>query len=273
MDDMLRQYEDQGYIGPYAAFTESEMQEIIPAVRAEMDRQTTLPGWRNRHFDWDLARRITTAPAIVERLVDIMGPDLILWRTNFFDVPVKQGLPWHQDEYHTLLSDPFNHITAHLAITEASPENCLLIIPGSHRFSKDSMEAEGFRHFEHGQVEQKLGTPRYRRVIGNSPEPVQLILKPGEFIVFHPSLMHGSADFLTGPRPKPSLLTRVKNRLTGSRQRNEAPAPNRLAFGLRATVPDNRVLPAAFAETLPREDHCVVLHGDNTTGLNETPDW
>ncbi len=48
LDDMLRQYGDQGFIGPYAAFDAAEMRDISTAVRAEIEPQTALPGWRNR---------------------------------------------------------------------------------------------------------------------------------------------------------------------------------------------------------------------------------
>lgn len=275
MDDMIGQYADQGYIGPLVAFTPEQIAEIIPQIKADMAKQSSLPGWRNRHLDWDIAKQLTRAPAIVDAMATLLGSELLVWRTNFFIVSPNKGLPWHQDEYNSLLSDPVNHITAHLAITEAKEDNCLMIIPGSHKYTHVNMRDEGFEHIEGGYIESRLGTPRYRRIPGRAPEPVRILLKPGEFIIFHPSMMHGSADNLNVAPRKPSLLKRVINKL--ARASNERPpaqsvAPDRLAFGVRATVPDNKVLPAAFAETLPRIDKCVVLTGNNS-GSNEVTDW
>jgi hypothetical protein len=271
MDDMTRQYADQGYVGPFTAFTPEEMQTIIPQVSEDMAKQTELQGWRNRHLEWKLAHDLTFAPAIVDTMAKLLGPNLLVWRSNFFVVSPNKGLPWHQDEYNSLLEDPINHITAHLAITEAAENNCLMIIPGSHKYKHETMEDEGFEHIEQGAVEARLGTPRYRRIPGRAPEPVRILLKPGEFIVFHPSLMHGSADNLNVMPGKPSLLQRIKNKLTSSpHPQATAPGPDRLAFGIRATVPENKVLPPAFAETLPRVDKCVLLHGENLCGVNET---
>jgi chlorinating enzyme len=271
MDDIIRQYADQGYIGPLTAFTPEEMRAIIPQVEAEMAKQTELRGWRNRHLELELAQKLTFAPAIVDTMVNLLGPNLLVWRTNFFVVPPNKGLPWHQDEYNSLLQDPINHITAHLAITEATENNCLMIIPGSHKYSHETMTDEGFEHITQGNVEARLGTPRYRRTPGRAPEPVRIMLKPGQFIVFHPSLMHGSLDNLNVRAGKPSLMQRVKNKLTTPQESTATEGgPDRLAFGIRATVPENKVLPAAFAETLPRTDKCIILHGENLSGVNET---
>ena len=170
MDDMTRQYADQGYIGPLTAFTPEEMNSIGPQIAADVSSQSELRGWRNRHLDWDLARQLTTAPVIVDTMMKILSPDLLVWRSNFFLVSPNKGLPWHQDEYNSLLQDPTNHITAHLAITEATENNCLMIILGSHKFTRDSMENDGFEHIELGKVEERLGTPRYRRIPGRAPE-------------------------------------------------------------------------------------------------------
>jgi len=274
MDDMTRLYADQGYVGPLTAFTPEEMATIIPQVAADMAKQTELRGWRNRHLEWDLARRLTTAPAIVDAMKKLLAPNLLVWRTNFFVVSSGKGLPWHQDEYNSLLQDPVHHITTHLAITDAAENNCLMIIPGSHKYTRDSIEHDGFEHIEQGNVEERLGTPRYRRIAGRAPEPVRVLLKPGEFIVFHPSLMHGSSDNLNAYPPKPSLLKRLKNKLPGSgRPGTNISGPDRLAFGIRATVPENKVLPPAFAETFPRVDKCVLLSGSKTSDVNETVDW
>jgi ectoine hydroxylase-related dioxygenase (phytanoyl-CoA dioxygenase family) len=207
-------------------------------------------------------------------MTKILGPDLLVWRSNFFVVSPNKGLPWHQDEYNSLLQDPVNHITTHLAITEAAENNCLMIIPGSHKYTRENMEREGFEHIEQGNVEKRLGTPRYRRIPGRAPEPVKVLLKPGEFIVFHPSLMHGSADNINvAPQPA-SLLKRIRKKLFRPAPTPATPAqPDRLAFGIRATVPGNKVLAAAFAETLPRVDNCVLLCGEKTSDVNSTVDW
>lgn len=270
---MTRQYADQGYVGPLTAFTPREMRAIIPQVKEEMARQSELRGWRNRHLDWDVARTLTTCPAITNAMTELLGPDLLVWRSNFFVVSPNRGLPWHQDEYNSLLQDPLNHITAHLAITKATTNNCLMIIPGSHKYTRETMASHGFEHMQHNDVEARLGTPRYRRIPERAPEPVRVMLKPGEFILFHPSLMHGSADNLTSSPKKRSIAARIRNRLIRSWQRADSgPGTERIAFGIRATVPKNKVLPPAFAETLPRVDKCVLLTGANR-GENEIMDW
>ena len=47
--------------------------------------------------------RIASHPAIVQRMASMYGPELLVWRTNFFiknpsnGVAHKGEIPWHQD--------------------------------------------------------------------------------------------------------------------------------------------------------------------------------
>ena len=64
----------------------------------------------------------------------LYGPDLLLWRTNFFvKEPGAKEIPWHQDFNYWPLEPPII-ISAWIAVDAATLENsCLQIIPGSHR--------------------------------------------------------------------------------------------------------------------------------------------
>ena len=47
----------------------------------------------------------------------------------------------------------------------------------------------------------------------------------------------------------------------------------RIAMGMRVTVPGVKVLPLAFADTLPKRHGCVMLRGSNLPGVNELLPW
>ena len=51
---------------------------------------TPLHNVRNRHLDLPLVAKICRHPALVERLAALLGPDLLLWRSNFF---IQSALP------------------------------------------------------------------------------------------------------------------------------------------------------------------------------------
>jgi len=87
------------------------------------------------------------------------------------------------------------------------------------------------------------GAPNFWRDPASQLAARPMLLEPGTFFVFHPRLLHASRDVTTPDdvRPKPGEGTL------------------RIGLALRIAAADNTVLPAAFAETLPRADHAIAL--------------
>lgn len=123
-----------------------------------------------------------------------------------------------------------------------------------------------------GTDRDSYGAPNYFPSSAFSIEPVKMVLKPGQYFVFHPSIMHGSFGRIKEPYQADNDkagFTRWKPHISNFC----LPYPGRLAFAIRITVPSVRVLPAAFKETLPRIDKCVLLSGSNNGGVNELANW
>ena len=255
-----QKYRENGFIGPIKAMEPAELEGIGEQVVRELEAKNyTLAAKRNRHLDWDVAHRLATHPAIIETVARLLGPDLLLWRTNFFTGTPGRGVRWHQDEYRTLLADPGNQISLHLGITAAPPDNCVMVIPGSHLMSRDELQRRGF-NFMQGTDEDGYGAPNYWRTPASPNHPVKMVLRAGEFFAFHPLLMHGSVDATRPPeaQQRDGVVGLLWKRLAGLG--TKAPV-KRVGMGLRVTVPGNDVLPAAFAETLPRPDRVVAFAG------------
>lgn len=239
----LEQYKTFGFIGPVKAFDAQELVDLVPAILQELRHKGfSLAAVRNRHLDWDIAHRLVAAEAIAALAAQLLGPELVLWRTNFFTISAGKGLRWHQDEYRTLLADPLRQLSVHLGISEASEDNCLLLVPGSHAKTREELAEAGF----HFIADTKgYGAPNFWREADKPVGMVRMMLKPGEFFIFHPRLLHASRDLISPQEETPPVPT--------------SPLPPRVGFAIRLTVPDNEVLPAAFAETASRGDHCVRL--------------
>ncbi|MEP7207112.1 MAG: phytanoyl-CoA dioxygenase family protein [Casimicrobiaceae bacterium] len=137
-------------------------------------------------FSWlgDLVRE----SRIVDAVVDLYGPDLLCWTTNFF---IKEAnnpafVSWHQDSTYWGLSRP-DVVTAWVALTPSNRGNgAMEFIPGTHTsdqiphrdtFSKDNM-------LTRGQEVAVDVDPAQARVIE---------LEPGEMSLHHVRLVHGSA--------------------------------------------------------------------------------
>jgi NAD(P)-dependent dehydrogenase (short-subunit alcohol dehydrogenase family) len=251
-------FREQGFLGPIRIFDPAEMAEI--RVRLEQQLYQAPDGVgpdappifhvRNRHLDLPLVARLCRHPALVERVASVLGPDLLLWRSNFFNLSGKagEGLPWHQDRYLTLLAEPRTNISAQLAITEASERNCMLFIPGTHRLTRAQLRKLHGLELMPGSDGGEYGTPGYVTVGSRGRLPLfRVVMEPGQCVIFDESLLHCSS---------------VADE-----------ASPRMALAVRVTVPNVHVLPAAFAETQPLRHTCALLRGKNRPALNALAAW
>ena len=100
-------FRKQGFLGPFAAFAPEEMEDIRKVIY-ERVLPTPTPYdtyGRARYTDSETIWRLCSAPAIVDRMASIYGPDLLLWACSFFHKPPARGVeyPWHQDVTHWFL--------------------------------------------------------------------------------------------------------------------------------------------------------------------------
>jgi non-heme Fe2+,alpha-ketoglutarate-dependent halogenase len=178
---------ERGYLGPYTLMSPEEMAEIRTQIDTDIFiGEATRPARdrnHDRHLDHSAVWKLCSHPALVERVVGLIGPDLILWRTNFqMKEGGEPGVPWHQDGAYFGLQ-PCVLVSAWIAIDEATIENgCLQVIPGSHH-----------RRLPHS-------TDPNRDTFNQAIDPasidvttaVSFIMKPGEFILFNEFTAHGS---------------------------------------------------------------------------------
>ncbi|MEZ4299806.1 MAG: phytanoyl-CoA dioxygenase family protein [Polyangiaceae bacterium] len=231
----IRSFHDKGYTGPFDLLTESE----IAALRAHLvgdliqsdspwkyelhegrgfadwlfnrdeaeiaqTSQSIVPGYGrtiNRHLDDERLLSLFSRPEITKRVAQLVGPDLLLVRSNFFEVkPGSKGTQFHQastwlfDDMRESTANPENprelwQVTCWIALTDANEDNgCLVMIPGSH----DRMypliiqrSARGFdpsSPYKQGAIDFPFKSARH------DPIPV----KAGQFLLFTERVIHGS---------------------------------------------------------------------------------
>ena len=102
---------------------------------------------------------------------------------------MKSFISWHQDGKYQGW-EPYNYITAWLAITDVNEENgCMRMWSGSHK--------ENFK--EHKDTFDKDNLLTRGQTIENvsMKETVPIILKPGQLSLHHPMIVHGSGPNLS----------------------------------------------------------------------------
>jgi ectoine hydroxylase-related dioxygenase (phytanoyl-CoA dioxygenase family) len=182
----IQQFHAQGYLGPYAVCKPEEMAPI----RERIDREvlpTDGPNKRSklqcRHLDKKVVYDLVTHPAIIDRMRQLYGDDLVMWATYFFNKePGGSEIPWHQDLNYWPL-EPLLNVSAWMAIDEVTRENsCVNIIPGSHkRVIPHVKSTEGMAFGEMADMSTV-----------DMSKLVEMELKPGEFFLFNEKLLHQS---------------------------------------------------------------------------------
>ncbi len=110
----VKQYHEEGWIGPFKLISPMEMSNLSDVIQKQVFepvKQQNLEEndyFHNRHLDIQEIWELFSNPELVERAGSILGPHLVLWRSNFqFKPPLSDqkkfnygwdtSAPWHQD--------------------------------------------------------------------------------------------------------------------------------------------------------------------------------
>ena len=153
---------------------------------------------RDRHFEMPKMMRMIAHPAITDRVAQLLGPDLLVWRSQiFFKPPGNNPVGWHQTSTYMFeegFSEPLLYppdknelfmLTVWIAVDPATIENgCLKFVHGSlaegirwMRLGRD-VGFHAINYFPDYEVEQKS----VRRVE----------MKAGQVLIFSERTVHGS---------------------------------------------------------------------------------
>lgn len=238
-------FNENGYVGPF----DLDAPDLVAEARALIDeecvtRVSPVYGVLSRR-DWHLVARpifdLCAQPAIVERLAGLLGPDILLWRTQmFYKKPGDGETLWHQDynfpgPFRVPSIDPPVTITAWIALDDATIENgCVELIAGSHTEGKlETIKDAG--------TEGIFGRSyRLARPIGGGDVIAKMQIKAGQFFLFSNLTVHGSG-------PNNSDVTR-------------------LGIGARYTSTDVHVYPGVSidGQGMSLENYgCLLVRGEN----------
>ena len=287
----LKQFHENGYIGPFDLYDEEEMKQNLKELRPKListknaiynvntglsEGVTNLASY-DRHFDIPFLASHITQKKIVDKVAGILGNDVICWRTEFFPkYPGDEGTDWHQgrtfasiagDKQPQILwpDDDFGGtITVWTAFTDSTIDNgCIQFIPGTHK----TMYYDESKHVEYdskqinnaekdGLLKGFFGYDFRKFQIDPDWKPDEskaapMVMKAGQFIIFWSTLLHGSHSH--------KGLTKDM----------------RLGYAARYVPTCVRVYPYSknlneFGGTANLEDHgCVLVSGANTYDHNK----
>lgn len=256
LDELRRFYED-GFAGPFDAFPEDEIRRLGDELLERRARPCETYGFatdRDLHFESPALRAALRHPAIVERLAQILGPDLLCWRSQvFYKPPGARAIQWHQASTFIVEDylepplvppdrDQIFQVTVWVAVDPATRDNgCLQFVRGSHA-RIHTIRFGGVQGFYDADFELEFDVDPAR--------VATLEARPGQFILFSERCVHSSG---------PNLTDR-----------------NRLAFNFRVVAPDVRIYrDAVFHRAMHMGESydltrwgALVLRGQDRVGKN-----
>ena len=211
---------ENGFIGPIKIYEPDEARDFLQRIRINnQDRSHILfdnDVNYDRHFDIPELTQHVGHPKIIEVIRQIIGNDILSWRTEFFPkFPGSSGTEWHQVANYQYASgkpqlvatQPKENIPIDLTVwttfTDATQENgCMKFMPGSHKklyFDESIVPASG-RDNKYESVKADTGFFGYNFAdfkVDPDWEPdesqaVTLEMKPGECVIFTAKCMHAS---------------------------------------------------------------------------------
>jgi non-heme Fe2+,alpha-ketoglutarate-dependent halogenase len=203
-EQQIRGFYENGFIGPLDAFSPEEMADFRNDMLVAEKSVCQTYGFvtpRDRHFEMPRLWGYMKHPAITERVAQLLGPDLLVWRTQMFHKPGKApAIQWHQastfmvEDYQNRALHPANRneifqLTVWVAVDPATRENgCLDFIKSGHG-SVRTIKFGGEEGFYNAAFSLEFDR--------KNSEVVHVPCKPGQFIIFTERCIHGSGPNTT----------------------------------------------------------------------------
>lgn len=188
---------ERGFFVPRFRFSEDDTAALrsraLDVIRAHPDFRTRpvtnahMPGPDDQ---FESLLPFCTRPDVLDMIESVEGADLVLWTTTVFHRRAAEGgsTPWHQDGEFWPIS-PLAGTSVWVALTDCTRENgCLRVIPGSHK-----RHARHVKSDKAGFFSKALAPDAF-----DENDAVDVVLEPGQMMLFDAELIHGSHPNLGG---------------------------------------------------------------------------
>ena len=229
----LERFKRDGLLTGFQLYASERAEPVRAALQAVLSTPSTAPCHQvfppekrlvfDRHLDCRLIYELCTMPQVIGPITQILGDDVMLFKSQFFEKPAHgREIPWHQESYFWKQT---GWVTMWLAVDDATAENgAMRVISGSHVNTREHVpvpsNSDYWSTFTHAAI------PREADLIVDCSMPA------GHFMLFD-DLLHNSVS-------------------------NSTPLA-RLSFTARYARPDF----AGAHDLAPYPDHgCLMVSGD-----------
>ena len=200
--EQVQQFKRDGFLSPFPLLDETERQHALAGL-ARLEGHLGMPvnatddlKWRTMpYITMPWALKLATDPRILDKVEDLMGPDLLLYTGTFFikEAGTETWADWHQDSaYHGY--KPIEEVGAWIALTDATEEaGCMDVLPYE--------DGPRLMHHQAHIVENSVNRAGQRIIEPlDDSKAVSMPLKAGEFSFHHGLCPHRSGPNRAGHR-------------------------------------------------------------------------
>lgn len=190
---LVSQFRQHGYCGPVPVLTPKATQGFLAAFCRYLEENRSRVDefyWGGRlifsetHLFIPWVARLAATPAILDVVEGLLGPDLLVWSSQWFPKLAGQraAVDWHRDAAWSAIRPP-DVVTAWISLTDSTSANgCLRVIPNSHN----------------ARYDVDLADPLYEEPVEvDERQAVELALRAGEMSLHHAGIVHDSRPNLT----------------------------------------------------------------------------
>jgi non-heme Fe2+,alpha-ketoglutarate-dependent halogenase len=192
-------YHRNGFYCPVSAIPTSEAAQLrarLESYEAELGSSIMATALRNKpHLVFTWINELIRDPRIVDVVEDVLGPNILVWGTNFFikDAQDPAYISWHQDSTYWGLSHP-DVMTAWIALSDVTIENgAMRMLPGSHLIDQ-------LPHVDTFADNNLLTRGQEVQIDVDESKAADLPLKAGEMSLHHVRTVHSSNPNPTNDR-------------------------------------------------------------------------
>ena len=182
----LKQYEEEGFVAPIDILSKEEAKEVreeIELIEKKWPNELEGLGRNYIHLISPVFDKVCNNTKILDAVESLIGKNILICGTTLFvKNPNEKGfVSFHQDAKYIGL-EPYNWVTAWVAITDANEENgCMRMWSGSHKEKikdhKDTYDENNL--LTRGQTVQNVPIEK------TTPN----ILKAGQLSLHHPMIV------------------------------------------------------------------------------------
>ncbi len=191
IDWPIKAYEAEQAVDFYQRFVEFQRQSIAVRGKETHIKPHLVSTWLDRTIHH---------PIIVDAVEAALGPDIVLWTSDFANKEAGAGtyIPWHQDTPYWNLSDT-KVVSVWLALTESKKSNgAMRVFPATHNkgaLGKINIQGDPHEAYKEGTRTSSEGNIfAYDHVMDKEVDEslaLDVELDPGQFSLHNIQLLHG----------------------------------------------------------------------------------